>query len=466
MTRVFGVGSPEWNEGASRRSPAGTAARTLAQTDFVGIAIHCATRRRHLHGNANAKPDPLPDEAGGYTGFKALFGAKYVNPAITNGGSRRVERHRRHADRRPVRPAGLPGLRRHVREEHARLRRPDAGARRPGHVRLHLRRARRPRRLRRTSTSPTGPARPATSSSSTTTTRRSATSSPASRATGSPRTTRCSSFTVEEGDHFAGTAPDARCDGVTTPCTYANGHVTEVNGDLKRLVATYNASHGTTATTNFSVHSDLAPNVYITGNPARDSATARELEQAMSDMTGDEPALGQEGEAVRRDGRPGRGEAPPHGHGRRGADADVHAVRAGRLLPERIVDRAVRRTTTSSTASSCRTRVGPNQTFAWNHGGIQPEIAHDVGRLRRPGRSRRSSPAPTSVVDRSHRPAADDARAARPQGRLRLRRPRHDRVPQGRRDCRSRSTRQGRRGARPGLEADQGVRSARSRWTR
>ena len=47
--------------------------------------------------------------------------------------------------------------------------------------------------------------------------------------------------TVEEGDHFAGTAPDAPCDGVTTPCTYANGHVTEVNGDLKRLVATYNA---------------------------------------------------------------------------------------------------------------------------------------------------------------------------------------------------------------------------------
>ena len=34
--------------------------------------------------------------------------------------------------------------------------------------------------------------------------------------------------TVEEGDHFAGTAPDAPCDGVTTPCTYANGHVTEV----------------------------------------------------------------------------------------------------------------------------------------------------------------------------------------------------------------------------------------------
>src|SRR5262245_42740303 len=38
MTKVFGAGSPEWNEGrASQIAPAGTAARALAQTDFVGI---------------------------------------------------------------------------------------------------------------------------------------------------------------------------------------------------------------------------------------------------------------------------------------------------------------------------------------------------------------------------------------------------------------------------------------------
>ncbi len=74
-------------------------------------------------------------------------------------------------------------------------------------------------------------------------------------------------FTVEEGDHFAGTAPDAACDGVNTPCTYANGHVTEVNGDLKRMVAAYNLAHGTNATTTFSVHSDMAPNVYVDTQP-------------------------------------------------------------------------------------------------------------------------------------------------------------------------------------------------------
>ena len=40
----------------------------------------------------------------------------------------------------------------------------------------------------------------------------------------------------------------------------------------------------TAATTKFSVHTDMAPNVYITGNPACESATARNLERAMSDI--------------------------------------------------------------------------------------------------------------------------------------------------------------------------------------
>jgi len=91
-------------------------------------------------------------------------------------------------------------------------------------------------------------------------------------------------ITVEEGDHFAGTKPDnPNCDGVNVACTYANGHVTEVNGDMRRLVATYDASHGTSATTDFSVHADMAPNVYVTGNPPgtrRPCATSRRRPRA------------------------------------------------------------------------------------------------------------------------------------------------------------------------------------------
>src|SRR5919197_462948 len=88
MTKVFGAGSPESAEAAaSNKAPAGTAARALAQTDFVGFAIHCAKGGGICTNNARARPDVLPDEAGGYDGYLGLFGAKYVNPAINDGSA-------------------------------------------------------------------------------------------------------------------------------------------------------------------------------------------------------------------------------------------------------------------------------------------------------------------------------------------------------------------------------------------
>src|SRR5262245_11965842 len=88
MTKVFGVGSPEWNEAQAAQGSADPAVRAQPQTDFVGMAIHCAAGGGICNANtANARPDQLPEEAGGYTGFKALFGAKYVNPAITKSAA-------------------------------------------------------------------------------------------------------------------------------------------------------------------------------------------------------------------------------------------------------------------------------------------------------------------------------------------------------------------------------------------
>jgi hypothetical protein len=86
MTKVFGQGSPEWNAAAASNAAApGTAARTLAQTDFVGLTVHCGRGGGVCAGSAGARVDALPDEVGGYTGFHGLFGAKAVNPAIANG---------------------------------------------------------------------------------------------------------------------------------------------------------------------------------------------------------------------------------------------------------------------------------------------------------------------------------------------------------------------------------------------
>ena len=80
ITRVFGPGSPEFTEA--------TLNSQQAQTDFVGIAIHCSQSASSVCANdAAAKPDPLPDEPQGYAGFNALYGAKNVDPAITGGNA-------------------------------------------------------------------------------------------------------------------------------------------------------------------------------------------------------------------------------------------------------------------------------------------------------------------------------------------------------------------------------------------
>ena len=351
--------------------------RNKAQTDFVGIAIHCGNGGRHLQPERRTQERPASRRGPARRGRRLHRASRRSsarstsNPAINNGNAC-VNDVERAADPDSVQPVRVPGLRRDVREEHARRGRADAGGRRPGHVRLHLRRPR----------------------------RRTALAGEIHHAYGPGEAgyvqqlkdydqafadffTRTAERRDHEGQHALrrhrrGGRPFRRhaaerpaCDGVTTPAPTRN--VSEVNGDLKRLVATYNANHGTSATTNFSVHSDLAPNVYITGNPARDSPTARDLEQAMSDMTVTNPLLGRATEALRRDGRSGRGEAAPHGHGRPG-----HGRRRSRRSRRATTSsaRRRRRRARGTTSNACLTTAvtNPNQSFAWNHGGIQPEI--------------------------------------------------------------------------------------------
>ena len=92
MSEAFGTGSPEWTDAVvSNAAPSGTPLRAKAFTDYVGIAIHCANGGGICTSNAtnttNSRPDKLPDEPGGYLGYQALYGAKYVDPAITGGNA-------------------------------------------------------------------------------------------------------------------------------------------------------------------------------------------------------------------------------------------------------------------------------------------------------------------------------------------------------------------------------------------
>src|SRR5262249_17466915 len=93
-------------------------------------------------------------------------------------------------------------------------------------------------------------------------------------------------FTVDEGDHFVGDAPTpAGCNGVLTPCNY--NHVGEINGNLTRMIATQFND-----TTPFAIHSDDAPNVYITGNPSQTAPVTRKLEREMAQLSWKNPYSG------------------------------------------------------------------------------------------------------------------------------------------------------------------------------
>ena len=71
------------------------------------------------------------------------------------------------------------------------------------------------------------------------------------------------SVTTDEGDHFSGSAPSPA--GLHRPpgnyCTYTTK--SEVNVNLPGLLATQRAD-----TTPFAIHSDPAPALWLTGNPA------------------------------------------------------------------------------------------------------------------------------------------------------------------------------------------------------
>ena len=359
MTKVFGSGSPEWLEAqASAAAPAGTAERNLAQTDFVGIAIHCAAGGGICAGNPNARPDLLPDEPGGYEGFSGLFGAKYVNPAITAGSAAVNKLNGEPITDQYGQPgfpgfdglfatttlgyiaqmqeAGIPvtfGYISDVHDQHG-----VAGeihiARGPGEADYVQQLAAYDQafgqffdRL---------------------------------AADGIDKSNTLFVFTVEEGDHFVGSPPtDPSCDGVTTPCTYSL--IGEINGNLTGLLATQQG-----ITTPFTAHADMAPTLYITGNPARTDPVTRDFGRALGRLTAVSPYTGQTDQLA-------VALADPVGM------KALHMVTADPQRTPTLVMFAHPDYFFFAGAPDCTVPCisvpTTGNTFAWNHGGIQPVIA-------------------------------------------------------------------------------------------
>jgi hypothetical protein len=73
---VFGANSPQQVE--ATQNP------TKAMADFIGYGVHCAQTSSLC---ASGEPDTLPDEPGGYSGYKALFGSAQVQPQVSPSGA-------------------------------------------------------------------------------------------------------------------------------------------------------------------------------------------------------------------------------------------------------------------------------------------------------------------------------------------------------------------------------------------
>ena len=85
---VFGASSPEATETASNPD----AFKDKQVAEYVGEAIHCAQGDTVCASSSRAVADQLPTEPRGYDGYQALFGAKYIAPAI-GGGPNYVNPH-------------------------------------------------------------------------------------------------------------------------------------------------------------------------------------------------------------------------------------------------------------------------------------------------------------------------------------------------------------------------------------
>jgi hypothetical protein len=369
MTKVFGAGSAEWLEAqASNAAPPGTALRNLAQTDFVGIGVHCAQGSDSIcAGNANARPDLLPDEPGGYNGFQGLFGAKYVNPAITGGSQVMTKLNGEPITDQFGQPgfpgfdglfatttlsyvaqmqeAGIPVTFGYISDAHD-----QHGVAGEIHATRGPGEADYVQQLRDYDT---------------------AFGQFFQRlaADGINKSNTLFVFTNEEGDHFAGSPPtNPGCDGVNTPCTYpltpaGNRFIGEINGNLAGLLATQQG-----IATPFTVHSDMAPTIYLTGNPERTAPVTRTFGRAVGALTAVNPYTGNTDHITAALADPVEMKA-------------LHMITADPQRTPTLTMFALPDYFLFAGAPNCNSpcitvpTTPPTSTFAWNHGGIQPEIA-------------------------------------------------------------------------------------------
>jgi hypothetical protein len=363
VPKVFGAGSPESAEVASNPGQ--------AFADFVGVAVHCASGAAMCSSANHGRPDLLPDEPGGYNGFNALFGHKYVAPQIADSlplkdlfGST-IQDSAGHVGFpgfdgvfprvtlsyiAQMQEHGVPITYGYLSDAHD-----DHGV--SGEVHRSY-----------------GPGEAGYVQQLRDYDRAFAEFFARLERDGITKDNTLFVITTEEEDHFPGATPvNPGCDGVNTPCQWTHvdcntpsadcsHNVVEVNANLRGLLATQKGN-----TTPFQVHSDMAPAFYLDGNPAGNAPVTRRFERDVAGLSGVNPITGQTNQlSDKLIDRVGMG--------------PLHMITGDPLRTPTFVDFMhpdyFGFAASSSCASPCITAPGSwsHATFAWNHGGYTPDI--------------------------------------------------------------------------------------------
>ena len=271
ITTVFGPSSPQAAEAKSNPDQ--------AYADFVGVAVHCA-QGSSLCSTANGgAPDVLPSEPGGYSGFNALFGHKSIAPQISPGGpltdlSGQVIKN---ADSGLV---GFPGFDPTASQSLSYV----AAMQEHGVPVTYAYIA--DAHDNQATGNAMGPGEAAYVGQLKSYDNAFATFFTRLQNDGITPQNTLFVVTSDEGDHFVGGAPTpANCDGVTTPCTYSK--IGELQINLASILAKQQG-----ITTPFDYTYDMAPNIYLNGQPARDAAAVRAFERATASLTAQNPITG------------------------------------------------------------------------------------------------------------------------------------------------------------------------------
>ena len=276
---VFGAGSPEAIEAATNSDQ--------ATADFIGVAVHCAQGAALCAGSSHAQADALPDEPGGYNGFQALFGHKYVAPVIAPPGSDLRDSSGNMTDLSgqtmtnpdsgtpgfpgfsgisasqslayvaAMQEHGVPITYAYISDAHGdHTGGGDHGALGPGEKTYED-------QLKAYDQAfGTFFARLASD--------------------GINSSNTLFVFTADENDHYAGRAgTPVGCNGVVVLCHYdhsfASPTIGEIGGNLRGLLTAETGN-----TTPFQVHADTAPAIYLDTNPARDAAVTRQFDHDLA----------------------------------------------------------------------------------------------------------------------------------------------------------------------------------------